>query len=524
MKRIRPAGAGNIFYDNLGDIGNSSAWTTVYNEAESYFGKVEVISAPGIRTAGFLHSMGLAELEKEKQMLTDYFGINTINWTEDNYEEIIKAMNQALNIEAVFARVVDRINSNEADKKDTVLASIYGDYLKPILDSRIESFFSDSSVINNLFNGYSGIVGSQFEEVVFKAMDDALTELLQREADPEKDDKRKIWDEALNAINQVENFRSAFGVEFFSRYGFDDLKKVLVSDIKNNLDYNKLKENVLQTYQQKISGKLGMQTTAGYVAERLGHAFQMASSPTLQWSVNYTSRSGSYSSDKISIIGEGDVDFSNMYAKNKMEAIEKIRDFHKKMADGMKGKTVIYENTKKYGLGKNFKGFHGNTRPLDSIGEILGKIGYGDANAFINKIKQTIPGAMYSGGDFKRLAEDSLAAAVGFLLFDDIDTIGNAGGDINAVHIFRLSDIILPLSFLLISLGDAMADAEGNIRDYVRVNIGLPGATMFDYPQKDRSGAASEARWVEQANAASRESTVTINFLSNFKSIIGGLF
>lgn len=118
------------------------------------------------------------------------------------------------------------------------------------------------------------------------------------------------------------------------------------------------------------------------------------------------------------------------------------------------------------------------------------------------------------------------------LLFDDWTTIGDSVGNFNAIHVFHLSGIAVPLSYLLQKMAEAAEEALGNLishpSSYFKVNFNLPSSIKFPDPSNTTSfiseiksdsekgsGAYLQMAW-EAQRAEALASTFGIDFLSNF--------
>lgn len=541
MRIRKPASEGYVFYDNLGTIGNDpSFWASIKTEAHNYFSKVELQDMPGLETASKLESWADAERTKEKKLLREFFGTDIDNETLTD-GQLVQMMNEALNIKDVFERVVNRLlneksNPSELASRSTNIASIYGSYLQTEVKKELTREMNNKRFVEAVENKDDAKLLELWNYSINRAMDTALTRTLS--APSVRNSDEHPWIEALNAINQMKDFRNKFKKRFYSMYGFDKMETSVWAQWKKDTAQKISRKEVgqmLKTDFKSLMNNLPSQQIAGYVAENLATSFVGASTNRkgITFKGSTTDKSG-FSTDVVHLIGQFDsdieIDFSQMLASDKTQAADSIKTFYQKLVDSQSKGTVVYESTKKYNLGETFKGFKGTSFNIQSLEEMLSRINYPHASAMLNKLKQTIPGTIYEGeaAAYQSELSKNLATYIAYFLFDDWETIGNEIGDVNVVHVFRLSDIVVPLSYVLSKMAQAMRDAINNLTSYVRVNFTLPGNILYPesfYPTTDTEG--SEVRWEAQKEAAN-DITITIEFLANFKKLmtndLSGLF
>ena len=524
MRKVRE---GYVFYDSLGSIGNTEYWTTVRSNAENYFSRVELLNQFDDTASSFLRKMGEAELEKEKKMLSGFFGVSSLEWTEDNYKEIIEAINQVLNIEKVYKRAISKIKVDEKEEnsRDVAIASTYGEYVTKKMNRALPAFFSRKKVIDYINNGRTQELGYEFEQMIEKVLNESLESMLSSESKTMGNDK--IWEGALDAINDIDNFRQSFGQEFFSRYGFDRLQDKVKTAVADGVDVKGLKDQIVTEYKGKFShkqkGQLHNQSIAGFVSEHVAQLLQgAASSFAGKPQVSTIAKHPMFTTDIISLMDyqyDGTIEIDSTNIRSKRDAQRALIEFHRNVLSNLDDVTVTYTNVKKYNLGKSFKGFSGGTRRLEDIDLILEQIGYTKTHSFINMIKNTASGALLQHSNKQQLASETLATAVAYFLFDDLETIGNASSGANAIHMFHLSDVVLPLSFLLLQMAEALEEAARDLNSFVKVSFKLP-SVQFEYPQSNTSRVASNERWEQQKVSMQQQAQVQVTFLKNFKKLI----
>lgn len=102
-----------------------------------------------------------------------------------------------------------------------------------------------------------------------------------------------------------------------------------------------------------------------------------------------------------------------------------------------------------------------------------------------------------------------VAVQVGNFLFDDLTLTPPSG--LNVVHVFRLSGIYVPLSFVLHTVEQSLNTSIEEMQQSVNVSIITGGSLPGDW---------SDAEFISFRNEKMKENKIKINFLANFASLI----
>ena len=554
---------GYLFYKNLGEIGSQYYWAAIRNNALHYFDQVEMSSVYGDdlnAIADQLEALGAAELANEKQALRDFFGCD-INVDRTNYEVLIRAMNEALNIKEIWTRVIDSVESNSYNRGAN-FAAIYGDTLYTDIGNSIGAFLQSPEFEELLFKAFGEgdtnaetTIEEKITKIIYDTMDKTLTRVMKMPS--KKGAKDSPYSAVLEAINATNDFRQTFKERFFSMYGFDEFSAELAqkwsasqAGVKDDAKkYAKaLRKQVRTEYKSKLkTGQGGFsQQIAGYIAEEFAKAVTLAAAQNKSLKVDSrtTAELGATaaSTDLVSIMQKEVADISisvstafdttvndQDFISQKGKAYVAMNRMIEQMKTNMDNALIVNESTKKYHLGDNFHGFKGTTYSYTAAVEMLNHIdlrGNGhDIQGFLNKIMNTRPGALLAGrSDIISEARHTLSTAVAHFLFDDWDTIGvdMANASVNVIHVFRLSDIVVPLSYVLLSMAQAMRksyEEASRIAGVHFTSIRTPIA-YNDYPYEDTSIKASHERWQDQRNRQIEEFSIQISFLEDFKKIV----
>lgn len=543
---------GGLFYDDLGNVGQTGYWKQLKYDAMNRFDAVSNPDRKGVdgfdRVGTSLIWQGHNELKREVKVLSQIFGIPLDDQeilAEDDFSSLIKAFNEALNIKELYNYTLLTVNNGTSDTPNTFktsAAKLLGSYLSTITN---QSPYKED--INNLLTQYSTdmLDGDQLSENLFNILDDAFDEAFERIGNIIDDDDRPFA-ELYDAIQRVNNFRSKYHKKFFAAYGFDNLeervknyrKELLKKDIQNDMEVD---------LDHIIKSSLKSAPMAGLIQEELIPAMTEALSSIHVNSgiFSATTRSagtvgGKANTDIVHFVGDeadfGRVDlelkaaFAEQTGAGTKEDVRKaFQSFTNRISDTIDSGTIIYESTKEYNLGTDYfqkKGFTGTTYNREGLISLLKELNYYRADHFVNAYMNTAPGAILKSWEKgEKILEANIAKAMGSLLFDDYSI--NNWASKNGIHVFRLSNIVVPLSYLLIRAGQAYKEAAG-YTDWVDIHAKYPDRV---YPRSfyegsrslvDTSYEASLKRWNEQLKENNKSFSVQISFLKNFVSLLQG--
>ena len=100
---------------------------------------------------------------------------------------------------------------------------------------------------------------------------------------------------------------------------------------------------------------------------------------------------------------------------------------------------------------------------------------------------------------------------VAYFLFDDFATIGEeAKGNLKTIHLFWLSGIYVPLSFLLKVLADSIKISWNEAKSIVDFTLESPEIL---YPNEK---VYTHELWVKQREDALKRTTLSMKFLKSF--------
>ena len=515
-----------VFYERLkDDKQNSGLYSTIQNSLNSVSLVVNDIDS----YASQLHAMAANELSKEKALLRNIFNIdlNIDLQNPSSVKQLIDTFNACLNLKSVYERNVELIKS-ESSKKSVI--SYFPTYFMKAWKQK------EDSIVNSIkYDWANGSKNLSLEEAAEKALNRRLPEVIELgiemmfSAEPELEgtanpNAKNAYMQLINAIGKVQQSGSLAN-QLYSIYHLDELKTYLVQSMTKNdkpgrADKKGLKSNISKNHSQRSGYTMEAieNTILNMVAEELNKGNSNITASAL-----HTGGLNAKADNMIIF----NVDLSAVEkiletsdAVNRSRNIELFNNLNNKLKDFNNG-YIVYTSDKNYVLNQNFErrgGFAGESISLQTYEAIISKVHDG-MDTFVGAILQTLHGAI-GGTDLKKELESAIAQDVAYLLFDDFESIGVT--TTNAIHIFNLNGILIPLSFFLFTLAQATAGVSLSPSKIVKVSISAPkikfetSAAQSDW-QTSHAGASP---WDEQRHEALTSTKVNLKFLSSFRNLI----
>ena len=85
---------------------------------------------------------------------------------------------------------------------------------------------------------------------------------------------------------------------------------------------------------------------------------------------------------------------------------------------------------------------------------------------------------------------------------------------------FNLDGVLVPLSYLLITMGEAIRQVQRVPSDYFKVTFSMPGSILWPERVPMSDGENIYDYWEQQRQDVESRSTFSIKFLANFKSLV----
>ena len=528
----------NVFYENLGNYGQHAYWARVKRHAKKYFDKVELTNPSGkYGNSDNIRRLAQAEERKEAAVLSNFFQVD-ISSGELKGKDLIRAMNKVFNLPANYERALKIFTSDEKGLgKNQLSMGLFEQYARNAARIRMNNLAKNRTFLRALETENYAKVEEILAEALQKGIIDGLENTLKRPSS--RGSKEHPWEPLVKVLREMQDLRSEFRVDFFQRLKLDDLVKEIMEYATGTTPENLMKEirkqgDLLKTQGRVGADKANISALAAEYFGRIALEFNikgMGSNAPKMTSIVTKSNASTPDSIYLLSLEAGTLkplDYNSKTITDKKDAIRAAEETSNKLNDSIEKTAIVYENTKAYLINmkegaRTFRAFAGGERKLNNILPILNEMGYnnnGQAENFIRLVRQTSKEAIYGGDESKKqAASEELARAVSMFLFDDISAIGDS--EKNSIHIFRLSDVVIPLSYFLYQVANAMDES-------VKVTFGGSTETLYkdaDYAAgvyaKDSNGddGTSAKRWKNQREDADTR-TVAITFMKNFKALL----
>lgn len=476
--------------------------------------------------ASAVRAQAQAEFAKEKMLLQQKFGVS-INFdyyrNQDDFKEIIEALNACLNLKEVYQRNIQLIKATEGMKGvyswyPTYFMKAWQEYWPKIKSAAERGFASGQLVEIALSNALDKFV----PQICVKGIELMLDgpEVEHASIDPAL---KSAYSALISQIGSVSTAGSVAN-QIYKAYQLDDLKAGLVKEIevKNKRIYAKqAKPKVNQMISKNIhsSGGLSLEAIENAIYSMVASGVQGGGTAIHSGSKGIKADNILTLSIDPTIVVEA-LESAGANRDENIKALSALGAKLSKLDDGF----IVYSSDKNYSLNANFKGFDvGSTGT--NVANFLNNVYQADnsVSTLIGAIQQLGKGAMLEGrkAEFEKL----LAQDVAYMLFDDFTTIGTVSTGGNAIHVMNLNGIMMPMSVFLSMLADAIESVtEDEIRKLVNVSINAPSIL---YPTQEAQNSAypnnPHEAWEYQRQYALEHTKITAKFLRDFKSFITAL-
>lgn len=176
---------------------------------------------------------------------------------------------------------------------------------------------------------------------------------------------------------------------------------------------------------------------------------------------------------------------------------------------------IVEISAKNYSLGNTFQGFTAQDKvTIDNFAATLEQFGFSD-----EKVDPLVFALLNIGPDtLEQQSEKALhhlSTLIAYFLFDDIDMDLNTS--VNAIHLFNLDGIYVPLSSFLFAAHSSLKNFNAFSKKYVTVSYS-PKEVI-----PEESGNLLETKWLETKIAKLDQPAIKIHFFKDFVSYIKGL-
>ena len=527
---------GLVFYDRLNkdDAFQAAYWKKIYQSSMREFeSNMQVFNNyTHFQVGQTLIRRGELEQQKELNFLKTIYGYSQgkLDWEE--YPKYINTINQIVGMKDDYENLLKLIKKKSVGKERAPIAFAYLDsYLTTTLTENLRQFFSTKKAeeIMNLLDNVRW--QTEFDKIYEKSLKEAILKISEQ-VEIIENEEVQIWKNISNLLDKTETFFDEIKSLIYTRYNLESASNQIFEwekerRAKNRIGTRGLNKAVASSYGIK---EIEKRSIAGLVQEYATHAFKdkieiNEKGAVFPSNVMRADAVKVYSAD-ININLDKLVDtlkLNSLESRNLIDAEKILDNFNQNFMSGLDDTFVVYENTKAYSMGSSFRGFgSGGSKPLNSLPEYLDGMGvningHEIVELLYNTAKETI-------GDGRReeVKEKSsllLSQYLANFMFDDWASIGNTSNT-NAIHMFNLNGVLVPLSYLLIATGKAIETLNVN-NSYFKISFKVHDEIKWPNriePWEEKRGMLSY--WEEQKEIFDKKSSFNVKFMSNFKNLI----
>ena len=563
-----------VFYENL-NIYHPQLYANIQNR----FGKIQSGADPA-EIASTLYNFASTEQEKEIKALSNMFGYQVhpeALQKKDAYKNIIDAFNFCLSTKDILERNKNKMLLGLEQNIGTGIVAD-SNFLGQQFIKKVQHYLSQNSpelskmntdARNRISNGED--IGQAYQAalrpLIYKAIMDAAIATYQADIISQSRKKQAGYKE-FNQKKEEQQFVQYLtdlrdGLQFKSQGELANTNPILDGFIKNFqieelieslsktlAETNKKSKNKRSTSAHlkneinKVSDNFGIKVGRGgklqeYVNMAVTElALQINKNSGNIKAVHTGDIGGQFKADSITfnvtlptqqivnilktqVKTEDNRDIESNYRQNalRMEALyDRVKHLNK---EGF----IIFENDKTGTLNEGFKkrgGFSGGEAiRLNDLDAILSRAKVPGISTFIGTLMQLPKGAIGANNpEYTAAIKNTLARALAYFLFDDVKMLGKeyTSHGTNAIHLFNLNGVFIPLSFFLSAAADAMAATKPN--QIFKFNIETP-SILYEKGGIQGEGIWTHEDWEAQAEHTLQNTTIQVHFLRNFRQIIG---
>ena len=478
-----------------------------------------------------LITLGNIEMQNELALLKKYFDYRGGPISFEDYPIFIKDINTLVGLRGEFENHLKVLEKKMNGKsRAPTAASFYSSNYATILSKKISSIFSNPQILNDFINGNYDSFRKAVNDAAIKTIEDAVIKtskqtdkITKTQNGQEVEEEVQIWQSISKLISSI-NF-PGFQDMIYKRFNLEGIADKLINWKNEQIKNNKTTNRGLSS---KIRGVIGgseqvTRSVAGFIEEYfvgLDIAGEMSEVGTKVLVSN------KITTDSITVYAKNmEIDLDEILkqtdtiSENSLkEAREKLQAFSSDFLSKLDTNFIQYNNIKNYGLGDSFnsRGFK-TKRGASELRNLFGRLGINPDN-LLEVLYNTGSGALLSGEQsFREELKLQMAELVAYILFDDWNTIGLPNS--RAIHMFDLDGVKVPLSYLLIAMGNAILSVDTNLSSVMGVHISVP-RVLYTPPIDITEGTSMNYYWNEQAKHARANTQITIQFLRNFKDLI----
>ena len=555
-------GSNYVYYQRLAEDTHFRSAPRIYMRGITKAGQYrDIINNINLNIVGALRSQAAAEREKEINVMRRI--APNINYNNMSIIELINQMNQLIGLRDQYQQYLKYLrdiyptsNHKNAKNMSPVVSSYISTRLISLINSRYITDFENAllaAVTKNANSTEIKRIAGQFAQ---KVTDDLLSNVDNITSDLLYDlgktnytlgDEYLIWKDFFDKVNSDLNLRNKFITDIMRRFGLQEKTAKAIKMVRDK--EVKTSKKAIRTVIEATAAPQG-----GYIYEVIA---EMMQGFAIGSSISTSRLSDKGTTDLLT--ASVDFQYENLVKEklvelesgtgDKAQAVQKLTEFTEFLKNNVGDGFIIYGNAKSYRLDRlsDLTGyFDGGTRNIQQLPSVMASYNIPISQDTVELVINTIPGAILEGDTtVQEFLTEALAGQVAKLLFDDWTTIGDSSGSFDAIHVFNLSGVTVPLSYLLEKLADAAEEAAGDLLNhpnaYIQVQFNLPSDIKFREPsqtthfiqdqirierqtgkKRGRGNGGLQLAWDAQRDEA-LASTFGINFLSNFNTLLSQL-
>ncbi len=529
---------------------NNKFWENARSAGEAYI-KNNTSSITSLKELPYEQAgsnlLNMANIERNKEIALIQKVFPDFKYSKDNIKNFLRTFNELLVGKEQFENSKKRLSEALQDKNQSydnrapTMASWFSSYLATELTKGFNGYVNSQlgSLVKVPFSSFA----ASFDKIIDNAIDRAFQKTF---SDFEQKEGKELYGSSeqykglYEAYQQMKGISSSFREMIKSKLNLNNLQQEILNN--TNLLIQKSKNKSKRGMRDIIKNSTNINTTQRGIGGSVEEYIRML---MRDMSVTISNKGGAVmkgekmKTDSVTIYNfntEITTDFQQLaelmaqsiLPKTLFEAERQMENFYQAHLANLKDTFIVYDSTKSYSMGENFSkfGFGNGTQTLENVGKALD-------NSFQDLI---LAGYNSSKGAVLENSRDSIieqiklkvVEAMAKLLFDDWYSVGvpQISGT-QAIHIFSLDGIEIPLSVLLEATGDALIDIGRNYKAYFNVSISLPKEIMYpntitpeDMGVEHLHNSDIVQAWNNQLEETKRNSKITTYFLLNFKKQI----
>lgn len=561
--------AGYVIYNRKS---NSPGWESIRARAENEAKTNLLTSISGV-TKNFVNKssqisqklleMGRQEEVKEKKLIKRVLGTEDVDLKD--VKTFVEKFNEILIGKKQFELAKNRLNEaiklgQDKERKDRAptIASFFVSYLEKTLSDNINKLVNRNP--EEILSWDNKKLQEVVDNIISSSIEKAVKNMFNAENKKGKEAYHGEWKELYEVYKGLENMPKSFERMIRSKINMKGISNIIKEQSKKKTSSQHIKgrkrgKNTKTLIREVINTKEHKHRTIGGSVEEYIESLKILKDMEVKIGENKTVVSGGSAvietekakADVITIFSFDtsiSINMQNLVenfvnetlpSKGLIDAKNKIDNFYNNNLKYLNDVAIVYGSTKSYSMADSFNKFHGGgERKLSEMPTILSQLGidYKKSNGFINALYNTMEGAIFhSDRESLRTAfKEQITAALAYLLFDDWTTIGNVKNSPMAIHSFSLDGVELPLSVLLKAVGRAISNSLKEAENFFSVTLTIPkkGIWSDEIITAEKLGIAEQEmrtthvmqEWEKQKQEALTESTFSVSFLRNFKTII----